>query len=98
MNMTEEQFQAMQQLEQQMFERLTEAMELGDATNDIAIEVAELHKRWLSFTWKEYSKEAHVGLAQMYIADERFTAYYDERSVVGAAQFLHDAIVAYTNK
>lgn len=47
---------------------------------------------------EEYSKEAHVGLAQMYIADERFTAYYDERSVVGAAQYLHDAIVAYTNK
>ncbi|KEK13161.1 MerR family transcriptional regulator [Lysinibacillus fusiformis] len=98
MNMTEEQFQAMQQLEQQMFERLTEAMELGDATSDIAMEVAELHKRWLSFSWKEYSKEAHAGLAQMYIADERFTAYYDERSVVGAAQFLHDAIVAYTSK
>lgn len=98
MNMTEEQFQAMQQLEQQMFERLTEAIGVGDATNEIAMEVAELHKRWLSFTWKEYSKEAHVGLAQMYIADERFTAYYDERSVVGAAQYLHDAIVAYTNK
>jgi len=81
-----------------MFERLTEAIGVGDATNEVAMEVAELHKRWLSFTWKEYSKEAHVGLAQMYIADERFTAYYDERSVVGAAQYLHDAIVAYTNK
>ena len=98
MNMTKQQYQAMQQLEQQMFERLAEAMELGDATSDLAMEVAELHKRWLSFTWKEYSKEAHAGLAQMYIADERFTAYYDERSATGAAQFLHDAIIAYTRK
>lgn len=88
----------MQQLEQQMFERLAEAMKLGDTTSDIAMEVAELHKRWLNFTWKEYSKEAHAGLAQMYIADERFTAYYDERGETGAAQFLHDAIIAYTSK
>lgn len=98
MNMTEQQYQAMQQLEQQMFERLAEAMKLGDAESDIAMEVAELHKRWLNFTWKEYSKEAHAGLAQMYIADERFTAYYDERGETGAAQFLHDAIIAYTSK
>ncbi|KOY81439.1 MerR family transcriptional regulator [Lysinibacillus macroides] len=98
MNMTEQQYQEMQQLEQQMFERLAEAMELGDATSDIAMEVAELHKRWLSFTWKEYSKEAHAGLAQMYIADERFAAYYNERSTAGAVQFLRDAIIAYTSK
>jgi len=98
MNMTEQQYQAMQQLEQQMFERLAEAMKLGDAASDIAMEVAELHKRWLNFTWKEYSKEAHAGLAQMYIADDRFTAYYDERGETGAAQFLHDAIIAYTSK
>jgi len=98
MNMTEQQYQAMQQLEQQMFERLAEAMKLGDAASDIAMEVAELHKRWLNFTWKEYSKEAHAGLAQMYIADERFTAYYDERGETGAVQFLHDAIIAYTSK
>ncbi|MCR6521076.1 MerR family transcriptional regulator [Lysinibacillus capsici] len=98
MNMTEQQYQAMQQLEQQMFERIAEAMKLGDTTSDIAMEVAELHKRWLNFTWKEYSKEAHAGLAQMYIADDRFTAYYDERGETGAAQFLHDAIIAYTSK
>ncbi|KUF29385.1 MULTISPECIES: MerR family transcriptional regulator [Lysinibacillus] len=98
MNMTEQQYQAMQELEQQMFERLAEAMELGNPTSDIAMEVAELHKRWLSFTWNEYSQEAHAGLAQMYIADERFTAYYDERGAKGTAQFLHDAIIAYTSK
>ncbi|GLC88125.1 MerR family transcriptional regulator [Lysinibacillus piscis] len=98
MNMTEEQYEAMQQLEQQLFERLREAMTIGDTTNDIAMEVAELHKRWLSFTWTHYSKEAHVGLAQMYVADERFTAYYDERVDTGAAQFLFDAICAYAEK
>lgn len=34
-----------------------------------------------------------VCLAQMYVADERFTAHYDEREP-GLARFLHDIIVA----
>ncbi|MNH35635.1 TipAS antibiotic-recognition domain protein [compost metagenome] len=88
----------MQQLEQQLFDRLKEAMEIGDTNNDVAMEVAELHKRWLCFSWSQYSKEAHVGIAQMYTADERFTAYYDERITEGTAQFLHDAIIYYTKK
>jgi hypothetical protein len=41
-------------------------------------EVAELHKRWVCFYWPTYSKEAHAGVAQMYVDDERFTAYYDK--------------------
>ncbi|OXS73809.1 MerR family transcriptional regulator [Lysinibacillus sp. KCTC 33748] len=96
MNMTEEQYEAMQQLEQQLFARLKEAMAIGDTNNDVAMEVAELHKRWLSFSWSQYSKEAHAGIAQMYVADERFSAYYDERVAKGAAQFLHDAIHNFT--
>jgi hypothetical protein len=54
-----------------------------------------LHRKWLSFFWPEYSKEAHAGLAEMYVADERFTAYYDQHKE-GAARFLRDAIVSYT--
>lgn len=93
--MTEAQYEAVQQLEQQLFARLKEALVSGDAATDIAMEVAELHKRWLSFYWAKYTKEAHVGLAQMYIYDERFTNYYDSRVGQGATQFLYDAIVAY---
>lgn len=95
-NMSEEQYEAMQQLEKQLFERLKEAMEQGDTTSAIAMEAAELHKRWLSFSWAKYTKEAHLGLAQMYIYDERFISYYDQQVGKGATQFLHDAISAYT--
>lgn len=95
-NMNEEQYEAMQQLEVQLFDRLKEAMELNKATSDIAMEAVELHKRWLSFSWEKYTAAAHLGLAHMYINDERFTAYYDERVGKGATQFLHDAIVVYT--
>jgi hypothetical protein len=55
-----------------------------------------LHKQWLSYYWSEYSKEAHAGLAQMYVDDERFKAYYDEKQP-GTAEFLRDAIYIYTS-
>lgn len=96
-NMSEQQFQAATQLEQQLFERLHEAMADADATSDLAIEVAELHKRWLAFYWPKYTKAAHAGLAQMYMADERFVSYYDERAGEGATDFLSAAIAHYTN-
>ncbi|MEG0386485.1 MAG: MerR family transcriptional regulator [Solibacillus sp.] len=94
-NMTEEQYESVNQLEQMLFERLKEAMVGGDASAEVAMEVAELHKRWLSFYWAKYTPQAHAGLAQMYLHDERFTAYYDDRVGKGATQFLHDAILEY---
>jgi DNA-binding transcriptional MerR regulator len=39
------------------------------------------------------SHQMHVGLAQMYIADPRFTATY-EKIHTGMAQYVHDAILA----
>lgn len=39
------------------------------------------------------SEEMHIGLAQMYLADERFTRYYDDVEP-GLAQFVHDIVSA----
>lgn len=94
--MTEEQYEAAQQLEATLFERLQEAME--DESNDLHLEIAELHKRWLSFYWPKYKKQAHVGLAQMYVADERFTQYYDTKAGDGATQLLFEAIMLYSQQ
>ena len=82
-------------LEMQVKETLSQAFALGDPASDIAQKAAELHKQWLCFYWKEYSKDAHAGLAQMYVDDERFTAYYDKEQP-GTAEFLRDAIHIYT--
>jgi hypothetical protein len=49
----------------------------------------------LCYYWDSYSKEAHAGVAQMYVDDERFTAYYDKEQP-GTAEFLRDAILIYT--
>ena len=92
--LTEEQQQAAQGLELTLFERLKEAME--EETPELMLEIAEVHKRWLSFYWPKYTKQAHVGLAQLYVTDERFTSYYDEAVGDGATMLLYEAIEAYS--
>lgn len=94
-NMTQAQYDEVTKLAEQVIETLAEAYKTGDPAGDLAQKAAGLHKRWLSYYWNEYSKEAHAGLAQMYVDDERFTAYYDKEQP-GTAAFLRDAIQIYT--
>ena len=49
------------------------------------------------FSYREGKQRSHAGIAQMYVDDERFTAYYD-RDQPGMAKFLRDAIFIYTEK
>ncbi len=95
MNMTEEQYEDATELANGVMTTLAEAFTLGDPASELAQKAADLHKQWLMVYWSEYSKEAHAGLAQMYVDDERFRAYYDE-SQPGTAEFLRDAIHIYT--
>jgi len=81
-------------LEQSLMDALQAAFEQGEPAGELGMRVAELHKKWLCYYWKDYSQEAHIGLAEMYVADERFTAYYDKIGV-GCTRFLRDAIVTY---
>lgn len=94
-NMTQEQYEAVTKLAEQVTETLAEAFKTGDPASDIAQKAADLHKQWLTFYWSSYSKEAHAGLAEMYVDDDRFKAYYDEKQP-GTAEFLRDAIRIYT--
>jgi len=95
LNMTEEQYEEFKKLEVLLNETLKEAFETGDPAGELAQKAAHLHKQWLSYTWPSYSKEAHAGVAQMYVDDERFKAYYDKEQP-GMAEFLRDAIFIYT--
>lgn len=97
-NMTEEEYEKMQQMAAQILEELKIAMETGNPAGEKAQQVARLHKEWLTYTWPSYSQEAHRGLAQMYVDDPRFTKYYDEPAGEGAAAFLRDAIFTMTEK
>lgn len=96
-NMTQEDYEEVTMLEKQIKETLAEAFAIGNPGSDLAQKAAELHKKWLGHFWKEYSKEAHANLAQMYVEDERFTAYYDEKQP-GTAAFLKEAIHIFTGQ
>lgn len=95
MNMTQEEHDAVTKLSEQLTETLAKAFKTGDPASDLAQKAADLHKQWLTFYWNDYSKEVHAGLAQLYVDDERFTAYYDKEQP-GTAAFLRDAIQIYT--
>jgi len=94
-NMTEKEYEEVTGLESKVKDTLAEAFKTGDPASELAQRAAELHKQWISYYWSEYSKEAHVGVAQMYVDDERFKAYYDDKQP-GTAEFLRDAIFIYT--
>ncbi|MGV3262237.1 MerR family transcriptional regulator [Cytobacillus pseudoceanisediminis] len=97
MNMTQEEHEAVTKLAEEVNTALAEAMQTGDPAGELAQKAADLHKQWITFYWSEYSKESHAGLAEMYVADERFKAYYDKIRP-GAAEFLRDAINIYTGQ
>jgi DNA-binding transcriptional MerR regulator len=61
--------------------------------SEAAMDGAEAHRRQIDSWFYPCSYEMHRGLAEMYLADPRFTATY-ERVAAGLAQYLHDAILA----
>ena len=95
LNMTQEQYEEFEKLSAEMLDTLKAAFATGDPAGELAQKAADLHRQWLCYTWDTYSKEAHAGLAQMYVYDERFRAYYDKEQS-GLAEFLRDAILIYT--
>ena len=92
--MSREQYAEAEKLSLELNKTLKAAYEQGDPSGELAQKACELHKRWLSYFWDHYSKEAHIGLAQMYVDDPRFTAYYD-KIAPGCAPFFRDAIMVY---
>lgn len=97
--MSRKQWGKAEELEKCILETLKEAFRQGDPASETAQRACDLHRQWLCMFWKEgtYSKEAHKALAEGYVSDERFTAYYD-KIAEGCTKFLRDAIFIYCNK
>lgn len=71
---------------------LAEVMEAGEKpTGAAATELAEQHRRHISRWFYPCSHAMHAGLADMYTADGRFQAYFEERAE-GLAAFAAEAI------
>ena len=94
--LTQEEYTAWKALGDEILQALAAAVQAGaDPAGPEGQRVAVLHRRWLSYSWEAYTPQAHAGLAELYVSDHRFTAYYD-REVSGCAAFLRDAVRAYT--
>jgi MerR family transcriptional regulator, thiopeptide resistance regulator len=69
-------------------------MDAGVAPDsDSAMDLAEQHRQQISRNFYDCTYEIHTGLAEMYVADERFTSTF-EQIKPGLAGYLRDAILA----
>ena len=92
MNLTQEQYQEWTDLGREIRERLEAAVREGvSPESQEGRGITALHRRWLTITGNRYDAAKHRGIAELYVADQRFTAYYDKR-VPGCALFLRDAV------
>lgn len=95
LNLSEEDMKKMGEIEEEMIKSLVSVIESGDLDSDEAKKVYENHKNWLCYSWPSYSKEAHIGLAEMYVYDERFAKYYNDKAGDNSVETLRDIIVKY---
>lgn len=75
-----------------------EALRTGvPADSSDAMDLAEAHRQYISRWFYDCGHDMHRGLAEMYLADERFRATWDNVAA-GLAQYVHDAIVANADR
>ncbi|WP_144558447.1 MerR family transcriptional regulator [Shouchella miscanthi] len=91
LQLTESDYLQRQKIENALTERLREASNSLVITKETEQEITQLHKKWIMFSWSTYSEQAHIGLADLYVEDERFKRYYDAIAS-NAASILRTAI------
>ncbi len=94
--LSEEHWQHQQVLAEQILAELKTLTPQNDPASSRAQALCDLHRQWLQVFWADgnYSPQAHLALADGYLADQRFTAYYDQ-AAPGATHFLRDALNIY---
>lgn len=96
-NMTKEEYERFQEVSKEIIALLEAAVKNNETPDkEAGKNIVKLHREFLEFTWDNYSPQAHRGLAQMYVEDERFTQYYDSK-VPGCAKFLRDAVQCHVS-
>ena len=98
LNLTPEQYQEWTRLGGELQTALERAVASGASPEgEDGRAAAALHRRWLTLTGNQYDPAKHRGLAELYVSDPRFTAYYD-RAVPGCARFLRDAVACWAER
>jgi len=95
-NLSESDFEKMKAIEKQLITDLVELKQQPDLDSKLAAKIFQEHKQWLEFAWPEYNMSAHRGLVDMYLADDRFAKYYNDKAQTPVVQLLHDVVYRYT--
>ncbi|MCH1984341.1 MerR family transcriptional regulator [Ruminococcus sp. OA3] len=96
LQMTPEDYEQFRKLEQEILDGLEEAVRAGTMhDSEEGRRIVLLHREWLEMTTPRYTSQMHRGLANMYVADERFHIYYD-KEIPGCAEFLKNAIMYWS--
>ena len=75
-----------------------EALRAGEpASGTVAMDLAEAHRQHLSRWFYDCGYGMHRGLAEMYVADPRYAATYDEIAP-GFSRYVHDAMIANADR
>ncbi|WP_042403410.1 MerR family transcriptional regulator [Streptacidiphilus carbonis] len=82
----------------EIMRRISAAVRSGVASNSgAAMDIAEEHRQHVCRNFYDCSYTVQRGLAEMFVADERFQATY-EQLAEGAAQWFHDAVIANADR
>lgn len=95
---SKEQWRAVMADQERVASDMAAAMTDGLAADDTrAMDLAEAHRTLISKCFYDCSYEIHRGLGDIYVADPRFTAHYEDIAP-GLAQYVRDAIHANSNR
>lgn len=90
-----EKFNEVKKRSEEINQRLANLMSLDPGHDRVQDAIKDFHDN-MNFYY-EVTKERLLGLGQMYVEDERFTAHYDLVKP-GLAEFINDAIKVYCKK
>ena len=88
--MSQQTWESATELEAAIKDKLRELLAQDEISDTDAHQLVDMHAQWLQMHWGEgaYSAQAHIGLAQGYLLDDRFVDYYDSACGDGATALL----------
>lgn len=84
-------------IEHQLIGDLKTILREPDKKETLASQIFKLHQAWIQIIMPNYSLQIHRGIAQIYLSDKRFQAYYDQKAGSGATKMLVGIIIRYTH-
>lgn len=91
---SKEQWEQIKEESEQVNARFVELMKAGVAADsEQAMDAAEAARQQICRWFYDCPRQMHANIAEMYVADPRFTKTYEDIAV-GLAQYVRDAVVA----